>query len=147
MIGTRWLTAVGINWALVACTAGVPEPVEIVLNEEACSHCRMAVSQREFATEVVTVSGSVDYFDDIGCLTEWVIEHQPPESAGLFVVDFRSGEWLDAKAAYYVRSEKLPTPMSSGLAAFKNEVAANSAADELEGQVLVWPEILGEDVQ
>jgi copper chaperone NosL len=107
----------------------------------------MAVSQREFAAEAVTVSGSVDFFDDIGCLAEWVIEHQPPESAGLFVVDFRSGEWLDAKAAYYIRAEKLPTPMSFGLAAFQSEASALSAADELEGEVLAWPQVLGEDVQ
>ncbi len=147
MIGTRWLTAGGITWALMACTGGVPEPVEIALNEETCSHCRMAVSQREFAAEVVTVTGRVDYFDDIGCLAKWVVEHQPSESAGLFIVEHHSGEWLDAKAAYYIRSEKLPTPMSSGLAAFKSEGAARSAADELEGEVWAWPEVLGEEVQ
>jgi copper chaperone NosL len=107
----------------------------------------MAVSQKEFAAEAVTVSGKVDFFDDIGCLADWVNEHQPPESAGLFVVDFRTGAWLDAKAAYYIRAEKLPTPMSFGLAAFASQAAAMSAADELEGKVLVWPQVLGEDVQ
>ena len=106
-----------------------------------------AAGRTTIARSPVTVSGRVDYFDDVGCLAEWVIEHQPPESAGLFVVDFRSGEWLDAKTAHYLRSEKLPTPMSSGLAAFKSEVAARSAADELEGQVWVWPQVLEEDVQ
>jgi copper chaperone NosL len=107
----------------------------------------MAVSQREFAAEVVTLSGSVDYFDDIGCLSEWVNEHQAPESAGLFVVDYESGEWLDAKAAYYVRSEKLPTPMSFGLAAFKSQTAARAAAEDLGGEMIVWPQVLGGDVQ
>ncbi len=144
---TRWLTAGGITLALLACNGGVPEPVEIVLNEENCSHCRMAVSQREFAGEVVTVSGSVDTFDDIGCLAQWVAEHDPPETAGLFVVDYESGEWLDAKTAYYIRSEKLPTPMSFGLGAFATEAAAVAAAEKLEGEVMVWPQVLGEEVQ
>jgi copper chaperone NosL len=127
---------------LVGCTGGVPEPVEIVLNEENCSHCRMAVSQREFAAEVVTVSGSVDYFDDIGCLRDWVKEHRPPESAGFFVVDQTTGEWLDAKTAFFVLARKLPTPMSSGLAAFDAEASARSAAEKLEGEVLRWAQVL-----
>jgi copper chaperone NosL len=127
---------------LVSCIGGVPQPVEIVLNEENCSHCRMAVSQREFAAEVVTVSGSFDTFDDIGCLRDWVKEHQPPESAGLFVVDQTTGEWLDAKSAFFVQAQILPTPMSSGLAAFGSEASAQSTAEKLEGEVLRWPQVL-----
>jgi copper chaperone NosL len=128
--------------AMLACTGGPPEPVEIVLNEANCSHCRMAVSQREFAAEVVTVSGSVDTFDDIGCLGIWVKEHQPPESAGLFVVDHDTGEWVDAREAFFVLSKKLPTPMSSGLAAFKTEESARAAAERLEGKVILWETVL-----
>jgi copper chaperone NosL len=127
---------------LVGCTGGVPEPVEIALNEENCSYCRMAVSEREFAAEVVTASGSVDYFDDIGCLRDWVKEHRPPESAGLFVVDRTSGEWLDAESAFFVQAQELPTPMSSGLAAFATEASARSMAERLEGEVLRWDEVL-----
>jgi len=128
--------------SLVSCVEGKPEPVEIVLNEETCSFCRMAVSQREFAGEVVMVSGSVDVFDDIGCLRDWVQEHPPPEGAGLFVVDHESGVWLDARTAFYVQAGKLPTPMSSGLAAFETETAARAGADELGGRVLRWEQIL-----
>jgi copper chaperone NosL len=127
---------------LAGCTGGKPVPVEITLNEENCSHCRMAVSRREFAAEVVTVSGPVDFFDDIGCLRDWVKEHLPPESAGLFVVDQTTGEWLDARTAFFVKAQKLPTPMSSGLAAFETEAAARSTAEKLEGEVIRWREVL-----
>ena len=123
-----------------ACT-GRPEPVPLVLDEEMCSHCRMAVSQRPFAAEVVTVEGSVDYFDDIGCLVAWVKEHRPSETAGVFVVDYESEEWLDARGAYYVESKRLPTPMSSGLAAFGSEESAEAAAERLEGRVVLWADI------
>jgi copper chaperone NosL len=138
-----WLTAL----VLVGCTGGKPEPVEIVLNEASCSHCRMAVSQREFAAEVVTVSGSVDTFDDIGCLRDWVKEHSPPESAGLFVIDQTTGEWLDAETAFYVLAQKLPTPMSSGLAAYETEASARSTAEKLEGEVLRWEQVLEGDMR
>ena len=62
--------------------------------------------------------------------------------AGLFVVDQITGEWIDAKTAFFVQAQKLPTPMSSGLAAFETEASARSAADKLEGEVLRWADVL-----
>lgn len=126
----------------VACRGGRPEPVELTLNEESCSFCRMAISQRQFAAEVVTVSGSVDAFDDIGCLRDWVRQHGPPETAGVFVVDYQTGRWIDARNAFYVSSDRLPTPMSSGLAAFGEKASAEAAATELGGRVLRWVEMV-----
>jgi copper chaperone NosL len=128
----------------VACAGGQPEPIEFTLNEENCSFCRMAVSQREFAAQVVTVAGSFDTFDDIGCLREWIQENQPPESAGIFVVDSETGQWIDARSAFYVVSKKLPTPMSSGLAAYLDKRPAEIAASKLDGQILLWQEMLYE---
>ena len=132
---------------VTSCSPGEPEPVEIVLNEENCSHCRMAVSQREFAAEVVTVSGSLDTFDDIGCLVKWMEEHKPPERAGVFVVDFEGGSWIAAKSAAYVHSEDLPTPMSSGLAAFKDRASAEAWVEKLGGRVLDWRQVRKEVTQ
>ena len=129
---------------VMACRGGRPEPIEFTLNEENCSFCRMAVSQREFAAQVVTVTGSFDTFDDIGCLRDWIKEHHPPETAGLFVVDYETGQWIDARTASYVFSKKLPTPMSSGLAAYQEKTSAEMAATKLEGKVLPWKEMLSE---
>ena len=136
------ITAVVV--VVVACTGGPPEPIEFTLNEENCSFCRMAVSQREFAAQVVTVTGSFDTFDDIGCLRAWIKEHQPPESAGIFVVDSETGQWIDARRAFYVVSQKLPTPMSSGLAAYQQKAPAEAAAAKLEGDILLWYPMLSE---
>lgn len=130
--------------AVAACAGGPPEPVEITLNEENCSFCRMAVSQREFAAQVVTVTGSFDTFDDIGCLRDWIKEHQPSETAGIFVVDFLTGIWIDARTASYVASERLPTPMSSGIAAYQEQTSAERAATKLVGEVMQWEEMLAE---
>jgi copper chaperone NosL len=146
MIRLIWF-AVCVILGGVSCSPGVPEPVEIVFNEESCSFCRMAVSQREFAAEVVTLSGSLDTFDDIGCLVKWMKEHQPPSSAGVFVVDFNDGTWISATDAAYVHSEDLPTPMSSGLAAFKDRTSAETAVEKIGGRVLQWRELWEEAVQ
>jgi copper chaperone NosL len=118
--------------------------VAIALNEEACHQCRMAISQREFAGEVVTVSGTIHYFDDIGCMSRWITDNHPPDSAGLFVTDYDSGAWLDARGAHYVQSNSLPTPMKYGLAAFETPARAEVTAKKLEGQALDWQQILEE---
>jgi copper chaperone NosL len=112
--------------------------VPIVLDEDACSHCRMAISQREYAAELVTPQGLVELFDDVGCLAAWLREHGRPEGAALFVVDFASGEWLAAEEATYVVSPALPTPMRSGLAAFGDPAAAEAATAELGGETAGW---------
>jgi copper chaperone NosL len=124
----------------MACGGGAPSPVPIVLHEDTCSHCRMAVSQRELAAELVTRQGRVEIFDDIGCLAAWLREHGRPEGSAAFVVDHRAGEWLAAESATYVASP-LPTPMGSGLSAFADPAAAAAAASELGGEVAGWEEV------
>jgi len=141
------------------CGGGEPQPVPLVLDEDACSYCRMAISQREFAAEAVTPGGRVERFDDIGCLLDWRREQEVPEDTAFFVIDFTTGEWLDAADAAYLRSRAMPTPMGSGLAAFATPEAAAGAADRLgvgrergeaqEGkqlaEVLGWAELSAEE--
>ena len=129
----------------ISCLQSEARPVEIALNEELCSQCRMAVSQRQFAAEVVTPAGSVDYFDDIGCLARWSRDRQFPEKAGVFVVDHETGEWLAAAEAFYVRSENLPTPMGYGLAAHGSRTRAQAFAEGLQGRLLTWQQLTTED--
>jgi copper chaperone NosL len=123
---------------LVGCPHGRPQPVAIVLSEDSCAQCRMAVSVKKFAAELVTIEGHVDYFDDIGCLLTAIKAHGQPVGAVAFVVDFNTGQWLDAAQALYVQAKGMPTPMSSGLAAFGTRDAAQVQAKSWSGQVLDW---------
>ena len=129
---------------VVGCIGGRVEPVEIALIEEICSHCRMAVSQAAFAAEVVQTDGSVDYFDDVGCLVLWVKERRVPEDSGLFVVDYQDGTWLDARDACFVRSGALDTPMGFGIAVTRGPEHAELLAQEIGGQVRAWEQLLEE---
>ncbi len=127
--------------ALAACAGGPPEPAPIVLDEDACAYCRMAISQREFAAELVTRQGRVERFDDVGCMAAWLRAHGRPEGAAAFVVDYRSGEWLPAEDATYVASPALPTPMRSGLAAFADPAAAEALAHDVRGATASWEQV------
>lgn len=127
-----------------ACGGGAPEPVELLLDEEECSLCRMAVSRRPFAAEAVTPAGAAHFFDDIGCLARWTLERPPPPGTGLFVVDYATGAWLDAAEAHYVRAARLETPMASGLAAFGSVERARAEASSLGGRVVDWAAVVAE---
>ena len=141
----RW--AIAVTWFFAAC-GGAPQPVEIAWNEEVCDQCRMAISQPEFAAEIVTREGAVHYFDDIGCMARWTVENEspgPPEDTGWFATDYDTHSWLDARSGYYVHSDRLPTPMNHGLAAFRTREQAQAAANRLEGEVIDWKRVLEGD--
>ncbi len=133
--------ALVLGAALFGCTPEI-RPVEIAIDEEICSHCRMTVSQREFAAESVSSGGSVEYFDDIGCLARWIVERDEIPGQGLFVVDFETGRWLDGTVAHFVRSRRLHSPMGHGLGAFEKRERAETVGTELDGRVLSWMEVI-----
>lgn len=127
---------------LAACTGGEPKPVPIALDEDICAHCRMAVSQRELAAELVTRDGRVEIFDDVGCLAARIRQQGRPEGSGAFVVDYAGGDWLAAERAVFLHAPALPTPMGSGLAAFTTRTAADDARRRLGGEVIDWQRVV-----
>jgi copper chaperone NosL len=112
----------------IRCGGGPPAPAALDTRNDACAWCRMAVSQPRFAAQLVAPGEEPRFFDDIGCLADFLRSSQslPPASVA-YVADHRSGAWVDAVAAVYVRCPALATPMASGLAAFAD--AGSRAAD------------------
>jgi copper chaperone NosL len=129
---------------LCACAGnGRPAPVKVVLDEDSCVECRMAVSQRPFAAQVAKPGGIADYFDDIGCLVFYARRGIDPGSVP-YVVDFESHAWLEAESASYLLAKELPTPMSYGLAAYATPQAAQQATQRWPGRVVNWEQLLQE---
>jgi copper chaperone NosL len=126
---------------LAGCPGGEPKPIDIVLDEDSCAVCRMAVSQQRFASEIVKTDGTAFYFDDIGCLIEMSRNAGVPEGAGVFFVDFNSNLWLDAETAQFLHAKSLPSPMGYGLAAFASRAEAETAAAEWPGKIMGWEQL------
>lgn len=127
---------------LLGC-GGPLEPAQLTPDQDICSHCRMTIVQPELAAQAVE-PGSVGFFDDIGCLAAWLRQQPAGGEMALFVADFESAEWLKAEDAFYVQSPSMPTPMHSGLTAFKTADRAQAAAGRLQGRLLSWDEALME---
>ena len=108
---------------LVAACSRAPEsgPVAVHWDRDVCARCRMVISDRHYAAEIRYFppgkASRVALFDDIGCAVRW-LEKQPwrnDPKTEIWVADHRTGKWLDARKAHYVRVPN--TPMEYGLGA------------------------------
>jgi copper chaperone NosL len=88
----------------------------------------MAVSDVRFAAQLVAPGEEPRFFDDIGCLRDY-LRRTPNQHAGTvaFVADHRTREWHRASRAVFTTRDTLETPMGSHLVAHGS--AASRDAD------------------
>jgi copper chaperone NosL len=120
-------SAVAAWLATTACGGGSASPAPLDTRNDSCSFCRMTVSDRKLASQLVASGEEPRFFDDLHCLAQYLREHPQPRDAAVFVADHRTGEWLQAASAVYARLPRAATPMASGLVAHAS--AASRAAD------------------
>lgn len=126
---------------LAACAVRPPEPVEIDA-ADVCALCKMAISEKRYAAELVDTHGNVFKFDDIGCMIHFAGQRgwigNPPAR---FVHDYDSPAWLKADRATFVRSPEIPSPMASGLIAIGDTAKAERYAARFHGRVCSLAEL------
>lgn len=119
------------------------KPAEITYGSDACHYCDMTIVDRQFASQLVTSKGRAYKFDAIECMVHSSQEQfADVEMAFMLVADFDTpGTLIDAKAATFLVSEKLPSPMAEYLSAYKSKANAQSRLDEFGGKIYSWNEI------
>ncbi len=97
------------------------EPAKMHWDRDMCQRCKMVVSERKYAAQVINPKTQKVYkFDDIGCAILWLEEeHIPWRDVKIWITDAKSGKWIDAKKALY--TDDSITPMAYGVAAFTKE--------------------------
>ena len=127
---------------LTSCSA---EPSPLQYGKDSCYHCKMTLMDNRFGAEVVSKTGKVFKFDDANCLASFIHsgELKPADISLCLITDFTSpGELIDAKTAYYVRSEQIKSPMASNIAAFGDDVSRESLNNEWQGENLSWDGVI-----
>lgn len=120
------------------------EPRAIDPTLDACPICRMSIIDQRFAGQVIDSLGYVESFDDIGCLVLHLKRLGAEGKQGIlatYVKDFGTAEWISAEDAVYVQG-RIDTPMSFGIVAFASAEAAGDLAGKIDGQLLLWEEVL-----
>jgi len=90
-------------------------------DRDMCERCKMVVSDRHHAVQVInTVNGRSYMYDDIGCVVLWFddekIDWAP--KAKIWITDIKTGKWIDARTALYDTHNI--TPMAYGFGAHEN---------------------------
>ena len=111
-----------------ACSSGPARPAAVDTRNDACNSCRMAISDRHFAAQIVAPGEEPRFFDDLRCLRDHLAQTPAlPPHAVAYVADHRTGAWVRAARAAYVQVPALETPMGSHWVAYTD--AASRDAD------------------
>jgi copper chaperone NosL len=126
------------------CSSSVPGPASLDTRNDTCAHCRMAVSDERFAAQLVAPGEEPKFFDDIGCLREF-LEAAPtlPPGSVAYVASHRTKAWIPARDAFYVRGEKIETPMGFGVIAFESAHAREGSFAATGGERLDAAAVFG----
>jgi copper chaperone NosL len=129
--------------ALVACGGGAPEPADLDTRNEPCASCRMAVSSAAFASQLVAPGELPRFFDDLGCLRDYLKDGKAPKGATAFVADHRTRAWVRADRAVYTRVPGLETPMGSHVIAHADAASRDQDPDARGGGPVAAAELFG----
>jgi len=122
-----------------ACTV---EPQDINYGKDACSYCKMNIVDQQHAAEIVTKKGKVYKYDAIECMLQDEENNAEESTAFFLTMDYENpNNFLDAKAATYLISENIPSPMGANLSAFSAEDRAENIKAEKGGNVYSWTQI------
>ena len=129
----------------VCCAAGPPEPAPLDTANELCAHCRMLASDARFAAQLVAPREEPKFFDDLGCLAEYLKSQRdgPPAGAIAFVADHRTKAWVRADRAVFTRVPGLATPMGSHLIAHADAASRDQDGDARGGTPVAAAELFG----
>jgi copper chaperone NosL len=130
--------------ALAVTAACTPSRTPIHFGEDACAHCHMIITDPRFAGQLVTRTGKVYNFDDVGCLAAFVASDAVPgdQVEEVLVHSYvTSDSLLDAAGVLYLQSDELHTPMASGVAALRPGREADSIRAILGGTLHSWREV------
>lgn len=103
-------------------------PVDID-DGDMCSFCRMAISEKRYAAELIEADETLKKFDDIGCMLRYkYAQGDAYKPAAIYVADNMTKQWLKVDEAFFIRSTEVKTPMGSGIVAFSSAESAGQGA-------------------
>lgn len=119
-----------------ACVRAPAGPVPVQAGDM-CAHCKMAISEKRFASEMLDNDGNPHKFDDIGCMKKFVEQGGwMHKGVSLFVMDYDKLNWLPAGEALCVTSSSIASPMASGLLAVAEASRADQHAQRFTGRIM-----------
>jgi copper chaperone NosL len=137
------LVPVSLALVIVAACARQVEPAPLDANNTQCRFCRMAVSDVHFAAQIAAAGAEPIFFDDLGCLRDFLKQNGAGPGAVAFVADHRTGAWVRAADAVFTRPPNLSTPMGGGMIAHADRASHDRDPAAASGTPIAREEIFG----
>lgn len=127
---------------LAACGNKTYEAKEINPQTDVCKICNMSIADEKYAGQIALKNGDYEMFDDLGCLMQYYNKMDKDQLGEAFIKDADSKDWLNVEKSAFVLDKKIPTPMSYGVIAFKDEKAAKAYIEkEGSGKVMNFDDL------
>lgn len=110
-------------------------PKKIHWDRDMCERCKMVLSDRKFSAQAINPDNGRKYvFDDIGCVILWFKENKIAwkDNAVIWVNDAKTGEWIDARKAFYDTLNITPMAYGFGAHAKKEDIKVEQEVIDFE---------------
>ncbi|MCW5918085.1 MAG: nitrous oxide reductase accessory protein NosL, partial [Ferruginibacter sp.] len=132
---------IGLIFILPGCSAK-PEP--IVAGTDACSFCKMTISDKRFGAEAITKKGKIYKFDDIHCMLAFLKSDEITRVGvgSVYFTDFSAPHSLvNADHSFLLRESSLKGPMNGDIISFSNKDSLLNAAQVFQGTEVKWSDV------
>ena len=109
--------AIGAAFAATGCGSDALAPAALDTGHDVCAFCRMIVSDRRFASQIVAPLEEPTFFDDLGCLANYLREAGQLPRAVVYVTDHSTLQWVRGDQAVFTRVDTPGAPMGSHVVA------------------------------
>ncbi|MAC83835.1 MAG: hypothetical protein CL624_06845 [Arcobacter sp.] len=120
---TSLLLIISLSFLFTACEKKVKTGAhDIHWDRDMCKRCIMVVSDRNQTVQVINPKDGEKYvFDDIGCTILWFKDQDIKwkDDAIIWINDFNTAKWIDARTAFYDTMNV--TPMAYGFGAHEKK--------------------------
>lgn len=109
-------------------------PLQIALNKTKDAHCGMIIDGYEFSSQAIAPDGRTWFFHDLGGMPLFLADKPFRKDTIMWVYTMDTNEYIDAKKAFYSRTEN--SPMFYGFGAYKTADKARVDFDTFEAMML-----------
>ncbi|WP_333878868.1 nitrous oxide reductase accessory protein NosL [Flavobacterium sp.] len=125
---------------LISCGSNEPKPIK--LNIDSCDFCKMTIANGKFGAELITQKGRYYKFDDLACMVQFAKSNTVVPYQSFFVNDYlKDNTLISVEAAFFIKSDKLNSPMRGNMAAFSTAAQQGEYTKKLGAQTLTWSEV------
>ncbi len=138
-------STVGLLFLMTNAFACNPIPPNIKIGKDACTYCKMTISDNRFGAVLISEKGKKYIFDDPNCLAAYL--HSPQNNsikvASIYFADFIGSHFLiNSNEAIIIRSNNLHGPMNGTFAAFSIKDSALIYISANTGSIVTLKEVL-----